>query len=198
MSFYKPHELISLGFAEVGSNVLISRKASLYGTANIRIGDNVRIDDFCVLSAGPGGIAIGSHIHIAVFCILIGQERIECQDFSNLSSRVAIYSSSDDFSGKSLTNPTVGPHFTNVKSKPVVLEKHVIVGTGSVILPGVTLGEGAAVGALSVIRKDCEPFGIYAGNPASRIASRSQQMKSLESPFLAEYYQTNEESATSL
>ncbi len=186
MSFYSQHELMGLGLSKVGTNVLISRKASLYGAGNIRIGNNVRIDDFCVLSAGDGGIVLGNYIHIAVFCLLIGKERMELQDFCGLSSRVAVYSSSDDFSGDALTNPMLPPSLTNVKSKPVLLQKHVIVGSGSVILPGVTLAEGVAVGALSVIRKDCHPFSIYCGNPARKTGARSQKLKMLEAIFLKE------------
>lgn len=67
MSFYSTKELVELGFAEVGQNVFISRKASFYGIERISIGNNVRIDDFCVLSAGEGGINIGNYIHITVY-----------------------------------------------------------------------------------------------------------------------------------
>ena len=56
----------TMGFASVGQNVQISDKASFYGASRITLGNNVRIDDFCVLSAGIGGIAIGNYIHIAV------------------------------------------------------------------------------------------------------------------------------------
>ena len=54
---------------------------------NIIIGDNVRIDDFVVMSAGESGIIIGSHIHIAVFCSFIGAGKIVIEDFSNFSSQ---------------------------------------------------------------------------------------------------------------
>ena len=49
-SFYSPEELKSLELKEYGENVLISRKCSIYGAENIRLGSHVRIDDFCVLS----------------------------------------------------------------------------------------------------------------------------------------------------
>lgn len=60
----------SMGFASVGRNVVISDKVSFYNCANISIGNNVRIDDFCVLSAGEGGIVIGNNVHIAVYSSL--------------------------------------------------------------------------------------------------------------------------------
>lgn len=170
----------ALGFASVGENVQISERASFYGTNRISLGSNVRIDDFCVLSAGSGGITIGDYIHIAVYSSLIGAGKISLSDFCNISSRVAIYSSNDDYSGAAMTNPMVPSEYTGVNHADVFLGKHVIVGSGSVILPGVTLEDGAAVGALSLIYKNCEAFGIYAGNPARRIKARRRDLLELE------------------
>jgi len=179
MSWYDEDELRGLGLAAVGRGVRISRKASLHGLAGITIGDHARIDDFCVISAGAGGIRIGRHVHVAVYCCLIGQGRIELDDYSGLSSRVTVYSSNDDYSGEHMSNPTVPPAFTNVTHAPVRIGRHVIVGSGSVILPGCTLHEGSGVGALSLIRADCEPFGMYFGAPARRIGHRAQTMVEL-------------------
>jgi galactoside O-acetyltransferase len=174
-----------MGFASVGDNVQISDRASFYGAALIALGDNVRIDDFCVLSAGVSGISIGQHVHIAVYSSLIGAGKITLSDFCNISSRVSIYSSSDDFSGSTMTNPTVPSEYTGVTHADVFLGKHVIIGCGSVILPGVTLEVGVAVGALSLVTKNCEAFGIYSGNPARRIKERKQDLLNLEQQFMA-------------
>jgi acetyltransferase-like isoleucine patch superfamily enzyme len=175
----------AMGFAAIGENVQISERASFYGARRISLGHDVRIDDFCVLSAGVGGIEIGNNIHIAVYSSLIGAGKISLSDFCNLSSRVAIYSSNDDYSGAKLTNPTVPAEFTGVTHAGVFLGKHVIVGSGSVILPGVTLEEGVAVGALSLITKDCKAFGIYAGNPARRISERKRDLLEFEKALRA-------------
>jgi acetyltransferase-like isoleucine patch superfamily enzyme len=174
-----------MGFASVGDNVLISDRASFYGTARMALGCNVRIDDFCVLSAGAGGIHIGQHVHIAVYSSLIGAGRITLSDFCNVSSRVAIYSSNDDYSGATMTNPTLPSEYTGVIHADVSLGKHVIVGSGSVILPGVTLEDGVAVGALSLVNRNCKAFGIYVGNPARRVKERKRDMLELEQRFIA-------------
>lgn len=179
MSYYDDDELRRLGLASVGRNVRVSRLASIHGAARISIGDHSRIDDFCVLSAGAGGIRIGRHVHLAVHCCLMGQGEIRLDDFAGLSSRVSIYSSNDDYSGEHMSNPTVPPAFTNVTSAPVHLGRHVIVGSGSVVLPGCTLHEGSGVGALSLVREDCEGFGMYFGSPARRIGRRSNAMIAL-------------------
>ena len=61
MTWLTEERLAAMGFAGIGRNVRLSDKASLHNCAGIRLGDNVRIDDFCVLSAGEGGIVLGSH-----------------------------------------------------------------------------------------------------------------------------------------
>ena len=174
-----------MGFASVGENVQISDRASFYGAARISIGSNVRIDDFCVLAAGVGGIELGNYVHIAVGSSLIGAGKITLSDFSGLSSRISIYSSSDDYSGATMTNPTVPNEYTGVTHADVFLGRHVIVGCGSVILPGVTLEEGVAVGALSLVTKSCTAFGIYSGNPARRISERKRGLLEQEKVFLS-------------
>jgi acetyltransferase-like isoleucine patch superfamily enzyme len=168
------------GFASVGRNVLISDRASFYGAERIAIGNNVRIDDFCVLSAGVDGIAIGNYVHVAVYSSLIGRGRIVLSDFCNISSRVSIYSSSDDYSGATMTNPMVPETFTGVRHDKVTVGRHVIVGCGSVVLPGVTLGDGVAIGALSLVNKDCRAFGIYAGAPAKFVRERKRDLLDAE------------------
>ncbi len=185
MSFYTIEELQTLGFKHIGKNVHLSTKASIYGIENIEIGNNVRIDDFCVISAGTGGIRLGNNIHIGVYSSLIGAGRIELNDFANISSKVAIYSSNDDYTGEFMTNPTVPAKYTNVTSSPVTIEKHVIIGSGSIILPGTTLEIGVAIGAQSMINKKCKAFGVYCGNPAIKIKERKRNLLALEQEYLS-------------
>ncbi len=178
-------ELERMEFAALGNDVQISERASIYGAPRIRLGSHVRIDDFCVLSAGEGGIEIGDHVHIAVYSLLVGAARIVLGDFAGLSSRVSVYSSSDDYSGRTMTNPTVPDEFKNVTHADVSIGRHVIVGAGSVILPGATLGEGVAIGALSLVRGSCEAFTIYGNPPARRLGERSRELLEVEKRFRA-------------
>ncbi|HUB30320.1 MAG TPA: acyltransferase [Terracidiphilus sp.] len=178
--------LARMGFARIGSNVRLSDRASFYNCPGISIGDHVRIDDFCVLSAGSGGIDIGSYIHIAVYSSLMGRGVITLADFCNISSRVSIYSSNDDYSGEWMSNPTVSDAYTGVTHADVTIGRHAIVGSGTVILPGSKLEDGTAIGALSLVKGRCEEFGIYAGVPLRRIGTRKRRLLELEERFLAE------------
>lgn len=188
MAWLTEEELRALGFSKLGKNILISDKASIYNPSKITIGSNVRIDDYCVLSAGVGGINIGSYIHLAVYSCLIGAENISLADFSNISSRVSIYSSNDDYSGVKMTNPMVPSKYTGVTHEKVYVGKHVIIGSGSVILPGVSLEEGAAIAALSLVNKNCEPFQIYGGVPAKKIKERYKNLLEIEKQFIADKF----------
>lgn len=186
-SVYSREELLNMGFKYIGKDVFISKKTSFYGVKNISIGDNVRIDDFSVFTGGSGGINIGSYIHIACFCYVSGQGGVDIEDFCNISSRNAFYSSSDDYSGSFMTNPMIPEEFTNVHKARIVLKKHTIIGTGSSVLPGVTIGEGVAVGAMTLVNKDLEEWGIYAGIPARYIKDRKKNIKDLEKEFRQKY-----------
>jgi galactoside O-acetyltransferase len=180
MAWLTDEQVREMGFACFGNNLMLSDKASYYNCKNIRLGNNVRVDDFCVLSAGMGGIDIGNYIHIALFASLVGAGNISVANFCGISSRVAIYSSNDDYSGGAMTGPTVPPEFTNVQHADVKIGRHVIIGAGSIILPGVTLEDGVAVGALSLVESDCKSFGIYVGVPAKQVGERKRDLLELE------------------
>lgn len=166
-------------FKSQGACCQISDKASFYGNGRIEIGDNVRIDDFCILSAGEGGIKIGSNVHIACHTSIIGAGRIEIEDYAMIGGHSAIYSSTDDFSGNYLIGPNIDKRLTNVISKPVVFKKHSVIGSHCVVMPGVTINEGAAVGAMSLVKKDLDEFTIYGGNPLRLIRARKTGLKQL-------------------
>lgn len=182
-SFYSPAELRELGLKEYGENVLISRKCSIYGAENISLGSHVRIDDFCLLS---GNIRLGNYVHVAAGCLFYGGNAgISLGDYITTSSRCAIYALSDDYSGLHMTNPMVPEEYTAVTQAPVRLGRHCIIGSGCTVLPGADVGEGCAVGAMSLINRSTEPWGIYAGVPARRIRERSRELLELCREFEA-------------
>lgn len=185
MAYLSPEEIQKMGFKKLGVNIKISDKASIYNCSQIEIGDNSRIDDFCVLS---GTIKIGRNVHIAPFCLIAGgEEGIILEDFSGLAYKVQIFSQSDDYSGETLTNPTIPSEYKKEIKKGIFVGKHVIIGAGSIVLPGVYLAEGCSVGAMSLIRKSTEPWGVYVGNPAKRIKNRKQNLLTLEKKYLENY-----------
>ena len=184
--YFETDELRHFGFKSVGTNVNIAKNATIIGLNNIVLGNNIRIDGGVVIAAYSGSLTLGNYIHIGGDCYLGCAGGITLDDFSGLSQGVRIYSGTDDYSGNSLTNPTVPHKYLNVKVAPVVLGRHVIVGSGSVILPGVTIGEGSAVGALSIVSKPLDEWGVYFGSPVKRLKSRSKRLLELEKALLSE------------
>jgi len=173
-------ELGGYGIKKLGSNVRVHETAILVDLEQIEIGSNVRIDPYCVLSAAGGYLKIRSNIHIGSHNVTVGAGGVELADFVNLSQGVRIYSVSDDYTGESLTSPMIPRHLSRTVSGPVRLGRHVIVGSGSVILPNLTIGDGCAVGALSMVNESLPDWGIYAGIPVQRLRDRSQALLSDE------------------
>lgn len=184
MAILSREKIENMGFRFVGENVRISDKASFYGAEHISIGNNVRIDDFCILS---GSIQIGNYIHIAAYSGLFGGTAgIELHDFANISSRVTIYALSDDYSGATMTSPLIPEQYKNVTHKKVLIGRHAIVGASSVILPGAILNEGAALGAFSLAKGSIPAWTINTGIPCKPIKPRKKDLLRLETAFIKE------------
>ena len=180
-SFYTEKELLQIGFKSIGKGVLISHKASIYNAENICIGNNVRIDDFCILS---GHIIIGNNVHIAASVFLFGGDTgIVINDFVGISSRCVVYAESDDYAGTAMTNPTLPDKYRNIYKGTVIFEKHTIIGSGCTVLPGVVIKEGTSVGSMSLINKSLDSWGMYVGIPCRRIKERNKQLLILEKQF---------------
>ena len=170
-SFYSDLELKQLGLKTFGEHVLISRKASLYSPQTISLGSNVRIDDFCILS---GHIEIGNFVHISAYSAIYARELVKLMDYSGISPRVTIFSATDDFGGDFLIGPMAPEGSTRHISGQVLLEKFVQIGASTVILPNLTIKEGSVVGAMALVNKDLEAWGIYAGIPVKRMKDRKK------------------------
>jgi len=170
--FYESDELREMGFASIGSNVRIQKNCSIFNLPAISIGSHVRIDSGTVITAGDEGVRIRNYVHIGAGSFLGARFGITMHDFSAISQGVKIYSGSDDFVGGGFANVTVPREYLNPTGGRVTIEKQAIVGSGSVILPGVTLKEGSSVGSLSVIRRNTKPWTVYLGNPAKPITLR--------------------------
>jgi galactoside O-acetyltransferase len=183
--FLDAEEVAALGLGAVGGHVLIHRTAVLVNCARIYLGERIRIDPFVLISAGER-IRIGRNCHIAAYVSIVGAAPIELGNFVGLSQGVRLLSSTDDFSGAHLTGPTVPDRYKKVQSEPVEIGRHVVVGAGSVILPGCSIGEGTTVGALSLVNRKLDPWMIYAGAPARPLRERRRDLLQLEAAYLAE------------
>lgn len=182
--YYSEKELKELGLKSVGTNVLISKKASIYLPERIKIGNNVRIDDFSFL---VGNIELGNYIHIAPYVSIhgTGGGSVTIKDFSAISGFTAIYASTDDYSGNSIANPTVDDKYEKLISTDIIIESHVIVGLHCVILPHSYLAEGVAMGAMSMLYGKTQPWYTYIGVPCKKIKKREMKCKEMAEQIIS-------------
>ncbi|KKO47849.1 hypothetical protein VT06_14750 [Arsukibacterium sp. MJ3] len=182
MAYLSQKEMEKMGFRSLGKKVKISDKAAIYNPEKICIGNYSRIDDFCIIS---GLIEIGDYCHVTPMCLIAGGEPgVIMADFVTLAYGVKIFSQSDDYSGASMVSSLVPKKFKKETFSQVVIKKHVIIGTNSVVFPGVTVEEGCSIGAMSLVVKSTCSWGVYFGSPAKRKSERIKDLLALEVEFL--------------
>lgn len=184
-----PLKLLREDFLSLGNEVTIWPQAKLVNAHNISLGHKVIIDDFVLIIASGAPVGIGSFVHIAAYSSITGQGGLAMDDFSGLAAGVRIITSDEDYSGGTcLTNPTVFKEYRKVRHAHVHIKKHAIIGTNTVVLPGVTIGEGCAVGANALVVKDLPDWSVCVGTPARPVKERpSETIKKLESDLRSRY-----------
>ena len=182
MAWMTREKLEQLGLRSLGANVYVSDKAAIHDASQVAIGENSRIDDFCVIS---GRVEIGRNVHLAVFCNVAGGELgVEFNDFSGLAYGCSVFSQSDDYTGASMTNPTVPDKYKCEMKAAVRIGRHCIVGANSVVFPGVEMKDGCALGAMSMLTKTTDEWGVYVGVPAKRVKDRKRGLLEMEIEYL--------------
>jgi acetoacetyl-CoA reductase len=179
MNNYTIEELKLKGIKVYGKNISISKYVNIYNPQNLILHDNIRIDDFTIISCN-GIIEIFNYVHISSYCLIISTTKVVFGNFSGISSGVKLFGGCDDFSGDFLTNPTIPKKYLNVSKGDIILENHVLIGANTIVLPNVTLKEGTSVAALSLIKRNTEPWKIYGGCPVKILKDRNKNCLILE------------------
>ncbi len=142
-------------------NLKIFEFTKIINPEYVFIGDNVIIDDFCLLYAKEDAqIKIGSWVHITNFSSLTGGP-INLGNFVGVSGGCKLIGGTEHYANGALMNPPIPEKFRNVSRKGCKLDDFSFIGVNSIVFPGVTIGEGAVVGAGSIVRSNLEPWGIY-------------------------------------
>ena len=112
-------------------------------------------------------LRIGPHCVVNADVILDAREGLWIGENVSISEQVAIYTQEHD-----LNDPRFG-----IRGDPVRIEDYVFIGARAMILPGRTIGKGAAVAAGAVVVHDVAPYEVVAGIPARRIRERSKDLQ---------------------
>ena len=162
-------------FKSLGHDVMMHERVTLVGIENISIGSHVRIDpDVILLATGP--LTIGCYTHIATGVFIAARAGFEMKNFANIAHGARIYTINDDYSGEHLMGPTIPAELLNLQFGAVLMQEHATVGAGAIVLPGVTMGEGSLLGALSLIGRSTEPWTMYGGVPAKPLKERRRDV----------------------
>ncbi|MDU6428064.1 acyltransferase [Clostridium perfringens] len=133
---------------KLSKNSVIYSGLEVRSPYNINIGEGSIIGDNCILDARHG-IKIGKNVNFSTgVWIWTEQHNVNCKDFS-----------------------------CKEKGAPVIIEDRVWISNRTIILPGVTIGEGAVIAAGSVVTKDIKPYTICAGIPAHKIGERERALE---------------------
>ena len=190
--FYSLSELAEI-FDSCGKNVYVDRTVRIFGGKRIRIGNSVRIDSYTILSAGSDGINLNNYIHIGPFCQLNGSGGlIEINNFCSISSRVSLFTASDDYSQGWMTGPMIPSKYRKISTGEIVLSEHCIIGCNSIIMPNSYIGYGASVGAMSLVNKSVSNGLIVSGCPIRKIGERdTSKLYYFEKEFYEEFGRDN-------
>lgn len=165
-------------FASIGKDVYIGRLAQLIGPQHIHISDGVSIGRGCYLLTvdsyqgqhNSPNITLGREVVIGPCCHITSISGIEIGDHTLIGNWVTITDNSHGNTDKeSLLPPILRPLTSKGR---VAIGKNVWIGDKATILPGVTIGDGAVIGANAVVAHDVPPYSIAVGNPARIIENK--------------------------
>jgi acetyltransferase-like isoleucine patch superfamily enzyme len=176
-----------LRFRHMGSNVTVYKLAIILSPENVTLGSDIIIDDF-VFIGSHRRLVLGNRVHISSHSSITGGGRVLLSDFSGMGSGARLISGTDDFTDGRLNGSAIPAEFRETHRGTIILEPHAIIGTNAVVLPDVTIGEGATVGAGSVVTRSLEPWGVYAGSPARKIKTRPRDIVLANEQRLFEKY----------
>jgi len=160
-------------YRSIGEDVFISEESFIKRPNICDIGSHVAIDNGVTIATE---CIIGDYIHIAPYVVVIGgaKSKLILEDFTFIASGSKIVCGSEDYTGGGLIGPTIPEKYRKIDYNTVIFKKYSGCGVNASIMPGVTLGEGAILGANSLLTKDAEPWGIYVGSPAKLVKFREK------------------------
>jgi len=160
-----------LRFASVGEGVQVFRFALILKPENISLGNYVRIDDYSRIEGGQG-IIIGNYVHICSFASIYGGGSAYIGNFCGLSQGVRLITGTEQTSAvmtaaapREMRNPLIGR---------IIMEPNSFIGANAVVMPDITIGEGAVIGAGAVVTKSVPPWSICTGVPAKVVGKRQK------------------------
>lgn len=171
--------MVDRQFLEFGEDVYIHEDVVIKFPELSRIGSHVAIDKGCKFSPP---IEISNYVHIAPDVVVIGAKylKLVLKDFSFIAAGTKVVCGSEDYTGSGLVGPTIPLQYRELIEGSIILNEYSGCGVNCSIMPGVTFGEGAVLGANSLAVTDLKPWTIYVGSPARPVKKRVPSGKMIE------------------
>ncbi len=138
---------------------------------------NIYIDNFSYIGSGTriyspeGYVHIGKRCHITGW--ILGHGGVEIDNYVGCGGKIISISDSHD-GGHRMSGPMIPLAQRNLKKGKITIEKDAFIGQESMVMPGVTVGEGAVIGPFSYVFRNIKPWTIVLGNPARKIGEREK------------------------
>lgn len=155
----------------LGEGAIVYPLAKIVSPEHLSLGAHSTIDDFVFLNAGRS-TRIGSYVHIGCHASVIGGGELEIGDYAVVATGARVLTATDSVGDGAFMSTHAPTELRALIDRPVTIAPHGFVGANAVVLPGVTIGEGAVAGAGSVVTHDLEPWTISVGSPARVVRVR--------------------------
>lgn len=157
-----------------GEGVKIHPLAKVCKPEAVSLGDHCTLGDFVFIWGGQE-TTIGPHSHIQVHCKIWGGGRTIIGSYVSVGLGSTLLSAVYDYKlGLRMVDHLPEGH-TNTLFGTLQIGDDAYIGADCTILP-VKIGEGAVVGARSVVNKDLDPWGVYVGSPAKKVGERNPEI----------------------
>lgn len=157
-AYIKGHDLIALGRdCKIDSDVSVDATRS----PGVHLGDKVTLNRYAYVQGGNGGVRLGNRVKVNNYAIINGTGGVDIGEDSLIGPGVRIIS----YQHRHARGATI--HSQPVDARPIRIGRDVWLGANSIILAGVTIGDGAVVAAGAVVREDVPAFAVVAGVPAT-------------------------------
>ena len=171
--YYSESDLICVGAKHVGIGCKISKFVTFYEFRG-SIGDNVRVDDWCVIK---GDVSLSDYVHVSSFSIISGiRAPVIIREFVGMGSHLNILAGTDDYRANTLGNPCVRNELATMIKGPIDIGIGSVIGAHCLILPNVTIGDGASIGAGCIVNFNVPKGGMVraATKPIAQQEARRQ------------------------
>jgi acetyltransferase-like isoleucine patch superfamily enzyme len=160
---FRPEQIASLG-----PDCVFEAGVLIFHPENVRLGANVYVGHYTILKGYyKNQLVIGDETWIGQQCFFHAAGGITIGSRVGIGPAVKVLTSLHGEAGRA-----VSIFNAPVEFKPVVIEDDADLGVGAIVLPGVTIGRGAQVGAGSVVTADVPPYHVVAGSPARFLRER--------------------------